>query len=157
MDAEYFIEKLGLEPHVEGGYFRELYRNDRWIQERPISSTIYYLLKSGQVSRFHRLQSDELWFYHFGSPLLVHQISVTGQLSTVRLGLAAAQGEQPQLVVPATVIFGAEVAEPDSFCLVSCVVSPGFDYRDFALFSKQELLQLYPQQEEIIERLNGAK
>ena len=67
----FFIDNLGLKPHVEGGYYKELYKNSRCLGERPIASAIYYLLKSGQVSRFHRLKSDELWLYHYGSPLRI--------------------------------------------------------------------------------------
>lgn len=157
LKAGYFIDSLGLEPHVEGGYCREVYKSRRWSDGRPLSSTIYYLLKSGQVSRFHRLKSDELWFYHYGSPLLVHQLDVEGALTTQTLGLGVEQGERPQITVPANRIFGAEVSDPDSFCLVSCVVSPGFDYRDFELLPNEELLQLFPRHHEIIKRLSGAE
>ncbi len=155
LNAEYFIESLDLTPHVEGGYCKELYRNSRQVNDRPISSTIYYLLKSGQVSKFHRLTSDELWFYHCGAPMRVHQIDASGELSTVTLGLAAQRGEKPQLLVPGHTVFGAEVAAADSFCLVSCMVSPGFDYQDFELFSAETLSRLFPSHQELIERLNG--
>ncbi|MBP2666235.1 MAG: hypothetical protein H6Q76_1215 [Firmicutes bacterium] len=155
LDAEYFIEKLGLEPHIEGGYCKELYQNSRRFDDRPISSTIYYLLKSGQVSKFHRLKSDELWFYHCGSPMLVHEINSAGELSTTRLGLRVEHGYQPQILVSGDTVFGAEVAETDSFCLVSCMVSPGFDYRDFELFSSEALSRIFPQHQTLIRRLNG--
>ena len=157
LKAKYFIDYLGLEPHIEGGYCKELYKNRRWVEGRPLSSTIYYLLKSGQVSRFHRLKSDELWLYHYGAPLLVHQINVEGILTTQTLGLGVEQGERPQITVPANTIFGAEVPEPESFCLVSCVVSPGFDYRDFELLSSEELCCQFPQLQDIIKRLSGVE
>lgn len=155
MTAEYFIDKLGLKPHIEGGYFKELYGNSLKSPEgRPLSTTIYYLLKSGQVSKFHRLKSDEIWFYHCGSPLLVHQIDQGGTLSTVALGLMAEMGEHPQLLVPGNTVFGAEVKNEDSFCLVSCMVSPGFDYQDFTLFSSDELCAIFPGHSAVIRRLN---
>jgi predicted cupin superfamily sugar epimerase len=163
--ADYFITKLGLEAHVEGGYFKELYRNAHTISDsglpmkfegkRPLSTTIYYLLQSGQVSKFHRLKFDELWFYHYGSPLLVHMIDSNGNLKSAKLGLNVENGEIPQIVVPSNSVFGAEVVDNDSFGLVSCMVSPGFDYRDFELFTAKTLIKLYPEHEKIIARLNG--
>jgi len=153
--AEYFIDKLGLKPHIEGGYFKELYGNSLTVTDgRPLSSTIYYLLKSGQVSKFHRLKSDEVWFYHCGAPLLVHQIDQVGMLATIALGLMVDKGEQPQILVPGNTVFGAEVKNANSFCLVSCMVSPGFDYQDFKLFSSDELCAMFPDHGAVIRRLN---
>jgi predicted cupin superfamily sugar epimerase len=183
--AEYFISNLKLEEHVEGGYFKETYRNplsldcedllvksdgetinkgefegarhdeERLDTIRALSTTIYYLLKSGQVSKFHKLKFDETWFYHYGSPLAIHMIDENGVLKTHKLGLDIANGETPQVIVPANVIFGAEVIDDNSFSLVSCVVSPGFDYRDFSMYSEQELVGMFPQYKEIISRING--
>ena len=155
LTADDFITALQMEAHVEGGYCCELFKSSEQSGERPLSSSIYYLLKAGQVSKFHRLKSDELWFFHHGTPLLIHQIDVAGKLSTARLGVAVNRGEQPQMLVPRNHIFGAEIASQDGFCLVSCVVSPGFDYRDFELFSSTELLRLFPQHAAVIKRLNG--
>lgn len=162
---DYFITKLGLEEHIEGGYFKELYRNSHLIDDselpsdfegnRSLSTTIYYLLKSGQVSKFHKLKSDEIWFYHYGSPLIVYMIDEQGNLNSVKLGLNIESGEKPQVLVPANRIFGAEVIEKDSFSFVSCMVSPGFDYRDFEIFKGKDLIKQIPQHREIIIRLNG--
>lgn len=163
--ADYFIRALGLEPHVEGGYCRELFKNPRKIPaelfdsaaegERPISSTIYYLLKAGQVSKFHRLKSDELWFFHCGDPLLIHRIDEQGELVSQRLGLEVDKGDEPQITIPAGTVFGAELAANGDFCLVSCMVSPGFDFRDFELFTEVELCDQYPRHWDIIRRFNG--
>lgn len=163
--AEEYIKKLGLAEHMEGGYFKELYKNSRTVKpsgiavdctaERALSSTIYYLLKSGQVSRFHKLQSDELWFFHAGSSLSIHTINAEEKLATATLGLAVEQGEQPQVFIPAGTIFGAEVIEKNSFTLVSCMVSPGFDYHDFYLYTTDELCKQFPAHSKIINRLNG--
>ena len=165
--ADEYIAALQLVEHVEGGYLRELYKNQRkagapmlpdaYAGERPLASTIYYLLRSGGVSQFHQLLSDEIWFYHDGSPLVLHMISPEGTLTSVRLGLDVKRGEQPQVLVPAQTIFGAEVAEKGSFGLVSCMVSPGFDYRDFRLCSYEELMRQYPDYSGVIERLNGKR
>ena len=155
LKAEDYIVGLGMQAHVEGGYCRELYQSGQCSGDRPLASSIYYLLKAGQVSKLHRLKSDELWLYHCGTTLLIHQIDEDGALSSTRLGLAVDRGEQPQVLVAGSRIFGAELAEPKGFCLVSCIVSPGFDYRDFELFSGSELAMRYPQHSELIRRLNG--
>lgn len=155
LTADDFITALQMEAHVEGGYCRELFKSQQLSEGRPLSSSIYYLLKAGQVSKFHRLKSDELWFYHYGSPLLIHQLDDAGRLSTGRLGLAVTQGELPHILVPRNRIFGAELATTEGFCLVSCAVSPGFDYQNFELFSGAELLRLFPQHATVIRRLNG--
>lgn len=162
--ADDYIAQLGMTAHTEGGYFKELYKNNYSIsvkelapgceRERSLSSTIYYLLKSGQVSRFHRLLSDEVWFYHAGSPLRIYMIDSQGVLTTVKLGLAINEGESPQIVVPANTIFGADVVDDDSFSLVSCMVSPGFDYRDFLLYTREELIKQYPEHSIIITKLS---
>lgn len=153
----YFIDHLGLKPHVEGGYYKELYKNGQLADGRPLASTIYYLLKSGQTSRFHRLKSDEIWVYHYGSPLRIVHLNADGTLGMQVLGLAVARGERPQITVPGGAIFGAEVVESASFCLVSCLVSPGFDERDFEMFSEAELERQFPQQSQIIRRFNGTE
>ena len=154
--AEYFIRALDLEPHVEGGYCRELFKSPQIFGERPLSSTIYYLLKAGQVSRFHRLKSDELWFFHCGDPLLIHQIDSRGNMATERLGLEVSRKDKPQIAIAAGNIFGAELSARGSFCLVSCMVSPGFDYQDFEIFTEEYLLAKYPQHQAVINRLNGS-
>lgn len=155
--ADYFIDSLGMEAHVEGGYCRELFKHPQTTADgqRPLSSTIYYLLKQGQVSRFHRLKSTELWFFHCGASLQIHWIDERGDLATLRLGLAADRGEQPQITIPAGSIFGAEIAGDGEFCLVSCMVSPGFDYQDFELFTGEKLCRNFPQHQAVIRRLNG--
>lgn len=163
--AEHFIEQLGLEAHIEGGYFREIYRNkttidcnsysDEFEDERSLSTTIYFLLKSEQTSKFHTLKFDEIWFYHYGSPMVVHMIDINGVYSKQILGLNLDKGETPQVLVPANTIFGAEPLENNTFGLVSCMVSPGFDFRDFTLFSANELTERFPEHKSIISRING--
>ena len=163
LTADYFITHLAMEEHIEGGYFKEIYQHAQTIESacadstdvRCLSSTIYYLLRSQQVSKFHQLTSDELWFFHTGSPLLIHLIDSEGRLRTETLGLDAGSGQSPQIRVPAYTIFGAEVAADDSFTFVSCMVSPGFDYRDFRLFTSEELIRQFPQHQAVITRLNG--
>lgn len=160
--ADYFISKLGLEPHIEGGYFREVYRNSITITnkecahsfegDRALSTTIYFLLESGQFSKFHKLRADEIWFYHYGCPMVISMIDENGVYKSVKLGLDMENGEKPQILVSANTIFGAEPLN-DSFSLVSCMVSPGFDFRDFILFNEKELIENYPEHSEIIKKL----
>ncbi len=151
--ADYFIQHLGLERHVEGGYYRETYRSPLTANDRSLSTSIYFLLEGEQLSRFHQLTADEIWFFHYGSALIVHQIDKTGRLFSQRLGMNLDAGEAPQLLIPAGTIFASETADKNSFTLVSCMVSPGFEFKDFKLFTKEELKAIHPQHQETIERL----
>ncbi|KEO84301.1 cupin domain-containing protein [Tumebacillus flagellatus] len=155
--ASYWIEKLGLEAHPEGGFFKRTYESAGEVETkegtRPLSTSITFLLRSQDVSHFHRLQSDEIWYYHGGSSLTVHVIHPDGAYEAIQLGPDPEQGEVLQAIVPAQSIFGSTVNEPNTYALVGCMVSPGFDYADFELFKREELLALYPQHEEIIRRL----
>ena len=151
------IETLGLQPHPEGGYFAETYRAPQLINtengNRNLVTSIYFLLTSENISRFHQIKSDELWFYHEGSPLTVHVLSENGYEKRL-VGPASGSGHLPQQMVPAGVIFGSTVDEPDSYSLVSCVVAPGFDFQDFKMFGEAALLELYPKEKDIISRMS---
>ena len=148
------IDALGLLPHPEGGFYKETYRSELTLegQERNLLTSIYFLLTSENVSRFHRIKSDELWYFHAGSPLIVHTLSERGHMQHY-LGLDLSKGQQPFLWIPKDTIFGSTVLEKESFSLVSCAVAPGFDFRDFELFERPELLAAYPDHSEIVERL----
>lgn len=148
------IERFNLLEHPEGGYYSETYRSSIEIPgtERQLMTSIYFLLTSDNVSHFHRIKSDELWFFHSGSPLIVHTLDENGHTEHL-LGTNIANGEQPQILVKANTIFGSSVVEEYDYSLVSCVVAPGFDFRDFELFKTEELLAQYPDSEEIIRRL----
>lgn len=154
MNAAELIRQLRLQPHPEGGYFKETYRSALQIEAgqdrtRNVSTAIYFLLEGHDRSAFHRIKSDELWFFHQGQPLEIVFIQ-NGQLVTVLLGNDVARGEVPQAVVPAGVWFGAKVKNSTGFALVSCTVAPGFDFADFELASRQELLPQYPHLAEVI-------
>ena len=154
-----FIEKLELTPHVEGGYFKETYRCESLHElengkSRSLATLIYFLLPHGNYSKFHKIESDEIWIYQAGSPLLIHMIDNEGKWSTATLGLDVTNGQQPQVCIAAQTIFGAEVLEADSFSLSSCMVAPGFDFSDFQLYDKQELIGRFPNLATIIEHLH---
>jgi len=155
--VEYWIEKLKLEAHPEGGYFRETYRSDEWIAidglpdrflgERSFSTAIYFLLTENIFSSLHRIQSDELWFFHAGSELTVQMITPRGDCRCLTIG-----PDGPfQAVVPAQCWFGAEVEK--GYALVSCTVAPGFDFSDFELADRETLLKAFPQHRDLIVRL----
>ena len=149
-----YIDLLGLEPHPEGGFYKEVYRSEDTVSngDRNLMTSIYFLLTSENVSKFHRIKSDELWFYHAGSPLVVHTLDENGHHEHV-VGNDVQNNIFPQFLVPKNTIFGSTVLEANSFSLVSCVVAPGFDFRDFELFDKKYLLNLFPNESKIIDRL----
>ena len=152
--AESFIEHLQLEKHVEGGYFCSSYRAEQQFDDtRALWTSIYFLLHTGEVSNFHRLTADEMWYYHAGESLTIYMIDEQGVLTTAQLGLDVAAGERPQFLVPKGCIFGSAMNK-SGFSLVGCMVSPGFTFEDFELFSQQDLLAMYPQHHDIIKKLS---
>ncbi len=163
-DPQFWIQHLNLQPHPEGGFFRETFRSVMEVAhkqlpygysgDRKISTSIYYLLRSGEISRLHRLRSDELWYYHFGGSLRIVMIDHEGNKHTKILGAKLEKAERPQVLIPAGTIFGAEVMESDSFSLLGCLVSPGFEFDDFEIYERDELLQVYPKHAEIINKFS---
>ncbi len=162
-DAPYWIRKLELTKHPEGGYYRESYRAGLSIPAaalppeykgaRAASTAIYFLLEGESVSALHRLRSDELWHFYVGGTLLVHVIESRGAHREIRLGNDLSAGETLQAVVNAGSWFGAKLLDRKSFALVGCTVAPGFDFADFELAKRSELVQHYPQHRSIIEEL----
>ncbi|MED1467485.1 cupin domain-containing protein [Bacillus salipaludis] len=154
------ISTLGLEPHPEGGYYKRTFESEemfadsaRFNGHRKLFTSIYFLLTSDDVSHFHRLKSDELWYFHGGSSLTVHVIHENGNYEEMKIGMNSENGEVPQALVPKNSIFGSSVMEKDTYSLVGCMVSPGFDFQDFELFTQAELLEKYPQHGAIIKKL----
>ena len=162
--AEFWIDSLQLLPHPEGGYYRETYRSSGSYSfnntipfngSRSYATAIYYLLKGGDHSKLHRIHSDELWFFHAGDPLKVYMFEKHGEPSSFTLGLSAKNSEVLQATVPAECWFGAclENPERERYSLVSCVVAPGFEFRDFTFADRITLEKKFPNHHEIIERL----
>ncbi|MDH5561623.1 MAG: cupin domain-containing protein [Deltaproteobacteria bacterium] len=162
-NANYWIAKLGLKPHPEGGYFKETYRSkegisrqclpERYSGERVFCTGIYFLIKSGEPSCFHRIKSDEIWHFYHGSPLVIHQIASNGEYSSIKMGSNPVERENFQVVVPFNHWFSAEVSHMGCFSLIGCTVSPGFDFMDFEMGDKKRLSHQFPRHEEIIARL----
>lgn len=157
----FWIEKLGLQAHPEGGYYRETYRSQDQLpvltntgeDVRNISTSIYFLLDTASLSHFHILSSDEIWYWHAGGSGLIHVLAENGEMHQLRIGLQAENNELPQVLIPKHHWFAAEVVSGD-FMLVSCSVSPGFDFRDFQLGKKEVLLRKFPQHQQLIERFS---
>lgn len=148
------ISRLQLQPHPEGGFFRETYRSDGVIDfngKRNYSTCIYFLLTAETFSAFHRIKQDEIWHFYDGSTIELHQISPGGKHDTILIGANFENGEIPQYVVPAGYWFGATVS--GEYGLVGCTVSPGFDFQDFELAKREKLILAFPELSEIINKL----
>ena len=137
----HFAELLDLAPHPEGGWFRETWRAPASVippgypGERSTATAVYFLLNPGEQSRWHVVRSDEMWLWHAGGPLTL-RLGGDGELPheagahALTLGVDLGAGQRPQLLVPGGVWQSAEPAGATAV-LVTCIVSPGFDYADF--------------------------
>lgn len=157
LSAREVAEKHRLEPHREGGFFRETYRSAVEVQTaagpRPVSTSILYLLTKDSPSRFHRLASDELWFYHAGDPA---ELWFLPPASDQPPGRNTIDRDDLCVLVPARWWMGARVRPGGAaertcgWTLVSCVVTPGFEYDDFELADQTSLLRDFPAQRDLI-------
>jgi len=156
-NAQYWIEHLELKPHPEGGYYKEVFRSQQQViranasDSRSACTSIYYLLEGNDFSGFHRLLSDELWYFHKGMPLLVHVINEKGNYS--KLELSDNVSGNLSIVIPAGSWFASEIPSKSAFALVSCAVAPGFEFDEFEMAKKDELIALYSTHAEILNRL----
>ena len=156
------IKKLNLHPHPEGGYFRETFRSKeiikkenlpgRYSGDRSLFTSILFMIDGKNFSSFHRLKTDELWYYNFGNSLLVTTIDEYGNLSEIILGGSFDDEEKLQHLVPAGSWMSASVEDKFGFSVVSCSMSPGFDYDDFELADRKKLIELFPNHRVIIEK-----
>ena len=157
--AAALIATLGLTPHPEGGYYGELYRSSATVHpddgrgSRSALTSIYFLLPHGSVSRWHRVQSDEVWHFYEGAPLDLWMASPEGdQVDHHRLG-PLDEAQRPVWTVPAGHWQAAR--STGGYSLVGCTVGPGFDFRDFTLAGEQptiglELRTRYPALAELL-------
>jgi predicted cupin superfamily sugar epimerase len=154
------IRRLKLTPHPEGGYYRETYRSAGVLPglKRNCSTAILYLLGRNDRSCFHKIRSDELWFFHAGDPvdiyLFAKKTKKAKKLSTIRLG-----PDTPQAVVSGGTWFAARPAGKPrhGHSLVSCVVAPGFDFRDFTLADRSRLCASFPGHKQLIRALTKSR
>ncbi len=162
--AEFWIEKLNLEAHPEGGYYREIYRSGdtiahtglppRYPGDRSAATLIYYLLKDNDFSAFHRIRSDEIWIHVAGDSLDIHTINPGGTYETERLGKNVAEGYSPVCIIEHGLWFGASLSSHSSFCLCTCIVSPGFDFADFEMADPGMLKNMHPEYANVIDKLS---
>jgi predicted cupin superfamily sugar epimerase len=157
-------------PHPEGGHYRETYRSAQSVvrvdsgRTRSASTAIYYLLSDGAYSAWHRIQSDEVWHFYQGGALDIHTLDAEGRLTTHRLGNPFGNGDNEgdttvygfQAIVPAGLWFAAELVQPESYALVGCTVSPGFEFSEFELADATALQAAWPQHKAVINRLGRA-
>lgn len=151
--ADYYIKKLQLQKHPEGGWFREIYRSREVASEdclpadfsgdRNFSTSIYYLLEGDDFSAFHRIQSDEIWHFYLGTSAIEIWTIKNGKCLKQRVGENLESREQLQLVVPKNTWFAARLVNTSGFALAGCTVSPGFHFEDFELADKR-LLEEFP-------------
>lgn len=149
MEASKLIQELNLKPHPEGGYYKETYRGETKIELeehkiRNSSTAIFYMLTNEDKSHFHKVLSDEIWLFHQGETIVIYEIDQKGELIAHLLGINFEKGEAPQIVIPKGNWFAAQIQSKTGFSLVSCIVAPGFEFEDFILADKQEMLRQYP-------------
>ncbi|WP_428330895.1 cupin domain-containing protein [Mucilaginibacter sp.] len=156
-DASYWINRLQLLPHPEGGYYKEVFRSAIEVTRQPSAvvkqacTSIYYLLEGNDYSGFHRLASDELWYFHKGAPLFVHVIDENGNHLTHELSDTGSGSLS--LAVKAGLWFASEIPSGKDFTLVSCAVAPGFEFNEFEMAERHQLTTLYPQYAPLFEKL----
>ena len=163
LSPENLIREYQLLPHPEGGWYREVYRSneliprsglpDRFSGDRVMGTGIYFLLTDKNFSAFHRIASDEGWHFYAGTGLRIYDLSPEGTLTVHKLGANLSAGEVFQTWVPAGHWFGSRVEEPDGWALVGCTVAPGFDFADFEMAKRAELVALFPDHAGIIGEL----
>ena len=161
MTAKEIIEFLKLEPlETEGGFFRETYRSELvlngeslssdYIGPRNVSTCIYYLLRPGDVSALHSVKSDEIFHFYLGGAVRMLRLFPDGSSDELVLGSDITKEQVPQVVVTAGTWQGCVLDEHAEFALMGCTVAPGFDYKDFELGNRAELLEKYPGRDGII-------
>lgn len=130
-DANRIIAELGLAPHPEGGHFRETFRDTDSKDGRAHSTAIYFLLRAGEVSHWHRVDAVEVWHWYAGAPLMLATAPSEGSTTTLRLGPAVLDGERPQGVVEKG--HWQQAWSLGAWTLVGCTVAPGFEFAGFEL------------------------
>jgi predicted cupin superfamily sugar epimerase len=130
--AAAIIERLGLAPHPEGGWYRQTWRAEAAPGERPRATAIHFLLEAHQRSHWHKVDAEEIWLWHAGDPLVLSIApDANGPVQRITLGPDVLSGQRPQALVPKD---HWQATDPIAgWGLVSCVVSPGFDFAGFEL------------------------
>ena len=165
--VQILINRLNLEKHPEGGYYAEYYRSAEKINKehlpsrfggsRVFSTGIYFLLTKNDFSSFHRLKADEIWHFYSGSPLILYEINIDGNLEKTILSNDINKNSQFAKDVKVGNWLAAEVIDKDSYSLVGCTLSPGFEFEDLELAKRNDLIKLFPQHKKIIQEFTHSK
>lgn len=161
--AQDYITKLQLVSHPEGGFYKEVYRTDeiinssclppRYSGNRCFGTLIYYLLQNNQKSKFHILKSDEIWHHLEGCGVEIHTIDpVSGNYELILLGKELDENQRPQQIVRRGLWFAAKLTDESSFALTGCTVVPGFEFDDFELADRDDMINKFPEYIEIIKK-----
>ena len=155
--VEEVIRRLALAPHPEGGFFRETFRAvprpDARSGARSATTAIYFLLSSGEFSAFHEVRgADEIWHHYLGDAVEIHTLASDGTYAMRVLGGDIAAGEEPQLVVSAGTLQAA-APRGAGYALCGCTVAPGFEFADFAMPPRADLIRRFPAHADVIRRL----
>ncbi|HTG82567.1 MAG TPA: cupin domain-containing protein [Geobacteraceae bacterium] len=153
MTAAELIDLYKLQPHREGGWYREVHRSDRFLGllpgypgERTALTAIYFLLAAGEFSAFHRVRSEEAWVHLAGAPLELVFLEEEPRI----VPLASAGYGEPLAVVPPGVLQAARSL--GDYTLAACLVAPGFDFADFEIPSRERLESAFPRHTELVRR-----
>jgi len=166
MNIQEIVDKLGLLPHPEGGFYKETYRsegeitegslNENFSSNRSYCTGIYFLLTKDNFSAFHKIKQDEMWHFYDGDPLAVDIIDKEGKYIKQLIGNNFSKNQVPQFVVPKGCWFASSVEDGGEYSLVGCTVSPGFDFDDFQLATRHSLTTTYPKHQQIISKLTRS-
>lgn len=161
--VEEIVRRFDMQPHPEGGYYKETYRSGGTIPAeslpaeyngtRCFGTAIYYLLPAGTRSRLHKLNSDEIMHFYLGDPMVLVQLLPGGQTEVVELGHDIAAGQRLQHVIPRGAWFGGYPKAGGRFSLIGCTVAPGFEFADLSFESRENLLRQFPDARPYIDRL----
>jgi predicted cupin superfamily sugar epimerase len=160
--AAYWIKKLDLKKHPEGGWFTEIYRSEEIAEkqalpvgfsgERNFSTSIYYLLEGDDFSAFHRIKSDEIWHFYAGNSAVEILSIENGKIKRQFCGNSSEENQFFQVVIHKNIWFAASLQNKNGYALVGCTVSPGFHFDDFE-FGTKTLVEQYPELEKEIDGL----
>ena len=136
-------QAYALKPHPEGGWFSEVYTAPFERDGRPLAGSIHFLLDGGELSHFHEIDCDEIWYHHEGCGLKL-TILCRGEMREILLGRDVAGGQRAMAVVPAGAVFAAENLDAQSYAFLSCATTPAFRYDGFRLIGQRELAARFP-------------
>jgi hypothetical protein len=162
MEADAIIRRLGLLPHPEGGHYVEVFRARLQVRSavhdsvRRASTAIYFLLRAGEFSAWHRVRCDEAWHFYRGDPLELFTLDAEAGLRRAVLGPDLERGERPLFVVGAGLLQAARVTPGgrSGYALMGCTVAPGFEFDDFELPPRSELLERFPEHAAVLGELS---